>query len=178
MRAVSGKARDKDGYSLGEGASRYVGRRVADLLKKKGMTKTALSEAASAPRKIPLSHLSDLLSDEGRRRFQRWHVQQISAALGVDESVLLPTGAVSAAQGSEITRMSDRSGSISPLQKKLGDALARNADKLTGPQALAIRSEIDDLSARLGLSPEVDESDVIIDLLARILGPTGRGDRG
>jgi transcriptional regulator with XRE-family HTH domain len=74
--------------------------------------------------------------------------------------------------------MSDPSARLASIRKHLGEALDRRADKLTGPQALAIRSEIDDLSARIG-SGQIDlaEADIIVDLLARIVGPGGRGDR-
>jgi hypothetical protein len=76
------------------------------------------------------------------------------------------------------TKLSDPSARLASIRRHLGEALERRADKFTGPQALAIRSEIDDLSARVGTG-EIDtaEADIIVDLLARIVGPGGRGDR-
>lgn len=82
---MSGRPRDDDGYSLGTTASRAVAENVRRLLKKADKPQKTLVSL-----KLPQSHLSDLLSEEGRRRFQRWQIVEIAERLGVTEEALLP----------------------------------------------------------------------------------------
>lgn len=82
---MGGKARDDNGYSLGVTASRGVAENVRKLLAKTGKLQKFLVTPA-----LPQSHLSDLLSDDGRRRFQRWQILEIAKKLDVTEEALLP----------------------------------------------------------------------------------------
>jgi hypothetical protein len=82
---MPGKPRDDDGYSLGSIASRAVAHAVLTALRKQGKLKKDLVSDS-----IPQSHLSDLLSDAGRRRFQRWQIIEIAERLGTTEEALLP----------------------------------------------------------------------------------------
>lgn len=77
-----------------------------------------------------------------------------------------------------MTTMSDPSGKLASIKQKLGDALERRADSLSGPQALAIQKDIDALAARLSGGDLDDEgAEAIVDIAIRALQQPGRGPR-
>ena len=169
---MAGRPRDDDGYSLSKSASTEVAHKVRALQTKRALTQLALATKTG----IPASHLSDLLSDHARRRFQRWQIVALAEALGTTEKHLLPDDipAQIASRGGKA--MSDPHAKV---PSNLEALLDRHAEHITLAEAKRIYTVATKVEHPGVVLSEDEWEGVVSAVLGRPLASGGgRGGRG
>jgi transcriptional regulator with XRE-family HTH domain len=172
---VAGRPRDDDGYSLGKSASSEVARKIRTLLEKRKLTQLALATKTG----IPASHLSDLLSDHARRRFQRWQIVALAEALGASERQLLPEDIPHqiAPRDGAARKMSDPHGKVVP--PNLEALLDRHADRISLAEAKRIYTVATKVEHPGVVLSEAEWEGIVSAVLGRpIAQGSGRSGRG
>jgi transcriptional regulator with XRE-family HTH domain len=165
---MPGRPRDDEGYSLGRTASRQVAQKVRSRLDKLKLTQLGLAKRSG----IPASHVSDLLSTQGRRRFQRWQILAVAEVLGTTERSLLPDDIPGQIAPRGLQGMSDPLGKMPPNLEALLD---RHADHLTLAEArriLTVATKVDHPGVVLS---EEEWEGIASAVLGRPLAAGGRG---
>ena len=169
---MAGRPRDDDGYALGRSASTDVARKVRALLEKRKVTQLGVATETG----IPASHLSDLLSDHARRRFQRWQIVALAEALGTSERHLLPDDLPAQIAPRTAKGMSDP---LSKVPSNLEALLDRHADHLTLAEAKRIYTVATKVEHPGVVLSEAEWEGIVSAVLGRPLASGGgRGGRG